>query len=760
MLWVSGPPGSGKTVLSSVITDDLRSSEETSIIATFHCSASEEATRSGTCLYASIISQTVAEMQIRDKTSRIPHPATGAYDRSIQFGRSQMSQADNPGHILLDLAKLTDNVTVILDGLDELDNSRQVVELFLRLSQEVTSLRVLFFCRELQVFKTVFRDQPHIRMTLSDTRYDIHTFVQDMLVDLPAEAGYVRDRICNDVCEKANGMFLWASLVVRDLVQATGIADVEERLSECPPGLEAMYGNFVANISRQLPKRRALAKSIMLWVCCTTRPLTVAELMSALSPNTSAQLPRFSQEFFRSTLTELCCPFITLSQDGEYIQTIHHTVREYLLNTPEPNDVTLGQSRSEFTIHQPDAHAEIAIKCVKYVLSNLDRNNMVLEDSFLYYAMVSWCHHAIRGPYNTMLEAEILNLLSASEKRQTWLFWMLFKDDDPFPFHKILRLQEDLRVWSGAQRQALSEDERPAIDPNWDMDILELLVTQTVSMATNIPSSDGIKISYFDRMMVVRDLARKLNRSGQLAEAKARIQEIIAQSEIETASHDPFIMSTMGILYDQEGETLVSLQTHQAVFSTGTIVDRSDPKLIWTVNELGRMYRHLNELDKSEEMHRNALDALSSRLPDDHPEVIWTLNTLASTLRKRGRPLEALELHMKAHDARKKTLGDLHPHTLWSGSDVAKCYRDEGRLEESLAWYRRTYDGRVSTLGPEHPDTLWSKNDLGLALDLLGRRIEALQVQESALQAQERVLGANHPHTQWTRDIIRKLTHL
>ncbi|KAI0478298.1 hypothetical protein F4859DRAFT_521131 [Xylaria cf. heliscus] len=288
------------------------------------------------------------------------------------------------------------------------------------------------------------------------------------------------------------------------------------------------------------------------------------------------------------------------------------------------------------------------------------------------------------------------------------------------------------------------------------MDILELLISQSIPTAPNVTDSEGIKISYFDKMMVVRDLVRKLKQSDQLVEAKTKLENI-TKMDIEDIFHEPFISNTLGILYDQEGETSLSLQTHQSAL-TAVKADYDDPRLIWTRNEMGRVYRHMNELDKSEDMHAKALSSLSAQLPAEHPELIWTYNTLASTLRKQGRPSEALVLHTKAYDARKKALGDLHPHTLWSGSDIAKCYRDEGRFEDSLVWYRRTYDGRLSTLGPDHPDTLWSKNDLGLILDSLGHRGKALQIQVSALQAQESVLGVDHPHTLWTRNVVQHLT--
>ncbi|KAH8159325.1 hypothetical protein CIB48_g8916 [Xylaria polymorpha] len=175
---------------------------------------------------------------------------------------------------------------------------------------------------------------------------------------------------------------------------------------------------------------------------------------------------------------------------------------------------------------------------------------------------------------------------------------------------KNLPAEKDLEAWSAARRRMSIDVEQPIIHTDWSMDIPERLITQFIPMAADATNSERIKISYFDRMMV-------------------------------------------------EGDAMRSLKSHQMV-SSALEADHDDSRLIWTQNEMGSMYRQMNELEKSED----------------------TLNTLAPTLRKQGRPSEALVLRTKSHDALRKALGDLHPYTPWSGSDIAKCYRDEGRFED------------------------------------------------------------------------------
>ena len=57
-------------------------------------------------------------------------------------------------------------------------------------------------------------------------------------------------------------MFLWATMVTKDLIDATSPADMQDKLRQCPVGLEGMYSHFLDNIARQSPGRRKLATDI------------------------------------------------------------------------------------------------------------------------------------------------------------------------------------------------------------------------------------------------------------------------------------------------------------------------------------------------------------------------------------------------------------------------------------------------------------------------------------------------------------------
>lgn len=113
---------------------------------------------------------------------------------------------------------------------------------------------------------------------------------------------------------------------------------------------------------------------------------------------------------------------------------------------------------------------------------------------------------------------------------------------------------------------------------------------------------------------------------------------------------------------------------------------------LWTVNELGRVYRHKGDYGNTKSMHVRAVTALTLELPEDYLEVIWTLNTLAKVYIRQERHPEALPLHQRVLETRRKLLGHKHPHTLRVLGDVAKCHMasdNTQRLRSCIAWQCR-----------------------------------------------------------------------
>ena len=581
------------------------------------------------------------------------------------------------------------------------------------------------------------------------------------------EGAYIKPaRFGRRTIVQADGMFLWTRMVLDDVANATSLGTLREKLHQCPTGLHAIYGHFVRNLASQPPCRRRLARDILLWTCCAARPLALEELEVALATSLAQGQVADDERPFRSVIVDLCSPFITVASPGNLVRPVHHSVREYLLDPANVSRLGHGVAAG-FIITEQNAHAELAARCLRYLEGVLPAFLSTTEDlhGFSSYAMSFWCHHALRGAHEPGLEEQIGIFLAVAAHRQAWLYGMLFRGSSPFPFQNIFRLHHELNVWCG-QTMAPASALPSLLANDWSMDALDLLFRLPDGHCDpgcvwgHQANSTGI--SYFEKMMVARDLARRLTQTKQLPHAVARLEAAAAAQAARRpeAPHScAFAWNALGILYDQQGRAALALATHRrALDAQEDFFGAGHARTIWSVNELGRMHRHLGHLDASETLHRRALAALARhQQPADHPERVWTANTLGTTLRMVGRADEALALHEWVYEARVRSLGARHAHTLWTCADVAKCHGALGRPEEALVWFWRALDGRVDLLGPDHADTLWSMNNVAAALASLGRRAEAVVLHARALAGQEKILGPDHAHTQWTRDVLENL---
>lgn len=753
ILWISGPPGIGKTVLSCAIIDDLRDTIPTpACVAIFHCDANDRQSRSMDVLYASIIAQLATKVPQEHLADGVPSCLANAHQRSLRYGRTSLSKADSPNDLVAEMSMLLKNVWVVIDGLDELDQPERTQDLLNISALAGPTFRLVILSRRTPALKKVFDNVPELQIQPSNVQTDICQYVEARSWELPVSDDATRQQVVQAVCAKAGGMFLWSRFVMDDLVTATGLEDIEQILVGFPTGVGGVYDRFLLGLTSQPANRQQLARHILRWTCCAFRPLNMADLNSSLLVTTSnyASQNDNGPRAFRSVMIDICQPFLILNDKLDILRPVHQSFREYLLGT---STSVIQNDAAKFLIDPKTTHCDLALRCIRYCKSRRPPSSGTSSssDGFWNYAMTYWCQHTVHGLYNDELECEILDLISTPEQRQYWLWWMLLGDHgSPFSLVKIFRLQKDLKNW--AEPSTREDTLKTFTGKEWNMDCLELLIKAT-------RRREGLnKLSYFETMMVARGLVRGLKRDLQIREAVERLEQLKVELEDASMVDDlGFVHSLLGLLHDQEGHVCLALKSQQSALLVQESSAESQAQVLWTMNEIGRMYRHIGLLEDSERMHRNVLEQLTETLSEDHPEVIWTINTLATTLRKRNRAEEALTLHLRAYNSRRESLGALHAHTLWSSSDVAKCYHDQSLFNDALVWYKKTLDGRLETLGPEHPDTLWSMNHLGMVLADLDRPLQAIEFQKQALKAQERVFGLNHSYTCWTRDTVKGL---
>ena len=136
---------------------------------------------------------------------------------------------------------------IIIDGIDECDSKerKSILDFFsLAISEDEGNLRVLFVSQELNDVKTALHEAETLRLNEEHVMHDVRNYtiktslkIQERFPKMPDKA---REHIIKLVCDGAEGMFLFAKLVLENLHDQASLEDVYKELKPdtFPKGFE------------------------------------------------------------------------------------------------------------------------------------------------------------------------------------------------------------------------------------------------------------------------------------------------------------------------------------------------------------------------------------------------------------------------------------------------------------------------------------------------------------------------------------------
>jgi WD40 repeat protein len=374
VLWLRGPPGAGKSVLSAFIVQHLRSLEVKCQYYFFRHGNQDRRSLSG--LLKSLAFQLAS--QLPDYRHRLTKLAETGF--SAQKAESRVLWQKLFVQSLVGIG-ISVPVYWVIDGLDEADSPQTLLNLLPALSNAGVPMRLIFISRETQLLATAFhRLESTIniqKIPLDDSGQDVRLYVEKEIEFIHATSE-LKTHIFNTIMSMAAGNFLWVHLVLKEIMTCISEADIERALKELPPELEPLYARMGENVAGQIRTGDLnLAKTILAWAICSRRPLTLQELSRALHPE-------YRPIDLSHTVKQVCGEFISISAKGN-VTMIHDTAREYLTKTPE----------ARLFISTHEAHCAAFRKCISNLLTTNPRIRANHNNSqpFLLYAATSWAYH-------------------------------------------------------------------------------------------------------------------------------------------------------------------------------------------------------------------------------------------------------------------------------------------------------------------------------------------------------------------------------
>jgi hypothetical protein len=276
--WVSGKPGSGKSTLMKHIYDDRRTrsylrnwADNQATREAPLCVASFFFWNSGTAEQRSQVGmlRSLLFQVLKQQPDLIPiiFPLLWATHYSSNVNKDGLTWVGDWSiknlmasfKLLLAQTQVPINLCLLIDGLDEFEGDHEeLADIFSELAESgISNVKVCLSSRPWAVFKDSFRDCPSLQLH-NLTFHDIELFVSDKFHSNSAfERLAKRDHqsataLITNIVKKADGVFLWVRIVVKDILR--GIRNLDNfsllwaRLNTLPKDLEPLFAHLISKI--------------------------------------------------------------------------------------------------------------------------------------------------------------------------------------------------------------------------------------------------------------------------------------------------------------------------------------------------------------------------------------------------------------------------------------------------------------------------------------------------------------------------------
>ncbi|KXX76597.1 Ubiquitin-conjugating enzyme E2 4 [Madurella mycetomatis] len=400
-LFCRGIPGSGKTILSAIVIEDLkeRFKEDGSVAVVYlFFDFKRQFEQEPRELLSSLARQLVQHQEA------VPKSVRELYKKHRETGK--VPDVKDMSATLQTLISPFRRVFLVVDALDECRPEGRCRSIFLEQISELqsnTNVSCFLTSRHIPEIEAVFTECSSLEILA--TGEDIGMYLEGHMDQLPRfvfENQGLRKQIQREIISAVDGMFLLAQLYLRALEDKTTVKAVKTTLSKFKrngPGstedakartLAEAYGQAMARIQNQRAGFRQLAEKVLAWITCATRPLQTTEFQHALAVEIGER--QFDEENMPQLdqIISVCSGLVTIDKQSNVVRLIHYTAQEYL-----------SQTKGSWF---PAAEAEICITCVTYLSYDVFSQDSDAEDRdfeqllqsypFSVYAACNWATHA------------------------------------------------------------------------------------------------------------------------------------------------------------------------------------------------------------------------------------------------------------------------------------------------------------------------------------------------------------------------------
>ena len=395
LLWISGGPGKGKTMLAIYITEVLQPVVDAAknVLLYYFCSNRDKNRNSALTIMRGIIHQWI------DLHPHLAQCIKNSFE-GTETTKYTVSSFVPLWRVFLTLLRQSGSsqVVCVLDGVDECqkESLRQLLDAvgnYLSKSWEKSRARlklILLSRPQPAVLESKLGQYQQIKLDDSGTEisHDVERYIFAKVAELASEQNLSEEMVAKvqqALLAGADGTFLWVSFVANDL-QGRSWGKINKILRRVPKGLGGVYQRLL----EQIDDKEALVP-ILQWIVLAARPLTVDELTVATGIKPSGTFS--ATEVIKNRLR--FCGLLVKIERG-VVNLVHESAKEFF-----QSDQVNTKGISMFRMSQ-DTHRSLMRTCLAHVERGYGAPGRIDErsgyDSLLPYAGQYWpvhFHHAI-----------------------------------------------------------------------------------------------------------------------------------------------------------------------------------------------------------------------------------------------------------------------------------------------------------------------------------------------------------------------------
>ncbi|KAK4170833.1 ankyrin repeat-containing domain protein [Triangularia setosa] len=365
-LFCPGIPGAGKTILTSIVVDDLHTRFRYDVrvgIAYLYCNFRRHADQKVEDLLSNLI------RQLAQDQSLFPECLKVLYDK--HKGRTRPS-LDELSRALQTVANLFSRIFIVVDALDECQlgsQSKLLTEIFAL--QSKTGANIFATSRSILGITERFKDG--VSLEIQAQPEDVERYIKGNVTRMPSCVTQNRDlqkEIITKITQAVDGMFLLAQLHLDSLKGKRSPKAVRTALETLHKGSQAYdhaYNDAMDRIEGQFTDQKELAKQVLSWITCAKRPLSTMELQDALGVELGETELDPSNIPLVEDIVSVCAGLVTVDEDSKIIRLVHYTTQEYF--------------ERRWKRWFPNAQAYIRDICATYMSFNTFKSGPCLTDS-------------------------------------------------------------------------------------------------------------------------------------------------------------------------------------------------------------------------------------------------------------------------------------------------------------------------------------------------------------------------------------------